>query len=427
MNGDVEKGKETTKFSIDLLEKQNSVAYSDHQEMNNITNSNDSSTNNNSTFRTNTSSNNNKHRMKECNKHENHDLYNLIRSCMTCGKEYIRCDMCRLAKNSNLPDNMCMRCGPSLNRMRPILEVKEKEINELEKRVGRLERELNGYDDMKKRCQSLKQQNNDYKVELEQIKNEMDDIKQQTHRIKANSQKLNDDLKPRQALGNDLGYLLVPGITNFSDCIITCGSQSYYLHKCILIARSEPLRQILVNAERKNSSPQKSPAETPTKREQSPQLPSIFLTQNNDSHSASKYRSTSTTSTTTASAAAAAAAVPSTIAPIHIELNDVNSDIMPLIVRYLYTGEIDGSNITEQNVAHIMKAADKFQLIGLRALCLNYMEDRINTTTVVPILIEAFEQRHDKLKNRCIKFLKGIHLLLKRKKENLKKLKKIIR
>jgi len=71
-------------------------------------------------------------------------------------------------------------------------------------------------------------------------------------------------------------------------------------------------------------------------------------------------------------------------------------------MNYLYTGEAE---ITDRNVMNVMKCADKFDLPGLRAGCLLFMESRINRGTVIPILIEAYELNNERLKNKCMKYL----------------------
>ena len=71
-------------------------------------------------------------------------------------------------------------------------------------------------------------------------------------------------------------------------------------------------------------------------------------------------------------------------------------------MNYLYTGEAE---ITDRNVQNVMKCADKFDLPGLRAGCLIFMEGRINRGTVIPILIEAYELSNERLKNKCMKYI----------------------
>ena len=75
---------------------------------------------------------------------------------------------------------------------------------------------------------------------------------------------------------------------------------------------------------------------------------------------------------------------------------------MPFLMNYLYTGEAE---ITDRNVMNVMKCADKFDLPGLRAGCLLFMEGRINRGTVIPILIEAYELNNERLKNKCMKYI----------------------
>ena len=154
--------------------------------------------------------------------------------------------------------------------------------------------------------------------------------------------------------------MLADGI--HSDCILSCGVEKFPAHKCVLSARSEVFKQLLAGIP------------STSRLDLDPKLQKPGTVKPGQQSSSSGL----------------------------IEFDDVDPQIMPFLMNYLYTGEAE---ITDRNVQNVMKCADKFDLPGLRAGCLLFMENRINRGTVIPILIEAYELSNERLKNKCMKYI----------------------
>jgi speckle-type POZ protein len=153
-------------------------------------------------------------------------------------------------------------------------------------------------------------------------------LRKQNDKFSTNLEQLNEELKPKQELVRDLKSLLTT--QDHTDCQLTIGGQKYFAHKCIMSARSEVLRKLLA--------PQNNTNLSDPKNKQKPGPPG----QNNT-----------------------------------VEMNDIDPEIMPCLLNYLYTGETE-NGINDRNVPSVMKVADKFDLVGLRNACLGFMENRIN-------------------------------------------------
>ena len=78
------------------------------------------------------------------------------------------------------------------------------------------------------------------------------------------------------------------------------------------------------------------------------------------------------TSSSSSSAAAAAAA------DEQIVLNDVSADDFHKVFQFIYTGETE---INEENVENILRAAELIKLTELTQFCVDYLTDRVSTKT----------------------------------------------
>ena len=76
---------------------------------------------------------------------------------------------------------------------------------------------------------------------------------------------------------------------------------------------------------------------------------------------------------------------------------DISYDTLQAFVEYLYT---DHADINGDTVVGLYMAADKYQLLRLRALCENYMLQNISITNVCPMF-----QTADQLKSQQCIFL----------------------
>lgn len=221
-------------------------------------------------------------------------------------------------------------------------------------KLRKVDADVRNAEEMKRQSMYIKKQNEEIREQLRSSKTELLTARKSNEMSMKTYEQLIDELKPKQELTDDLKNMYTTQI--FSDCTITCGNQKFPAHKCILAARSEPLRKLL----------------TPTNDPKNKQNQKGAPVQNIN----------------------------------NIELNDIDVEVMPFLMNYLYTGEI-GNGINDKNVQSVMKAADKFNLTGLRGACLSFMENRINRTTVIPILIEAYELNHERLKSKCMKFIQA--------------------
>lgn len=258
-----------------------------------------------------------------------------------------------------------MKCAPALKTVRNVLDKKDQEIYELQNRLKKYDSDLRSSEELKRQINFLKKQNEEYRDQLRSTKEELNMLKKNNDKVITNYESLSEEVKPKNELTRDLKSLLVT--QDYSDCTINCNGQKYPTHKCILAIRSEPLRQLL-----KRAIPEPKPKAKGTGAGTAP------TTANNSTNNNSNAQ---------------------------IDLNDIDVDVMPFIVNYLYTGDTD--NINDKNVQGVMKAADRLDLNGLRGACLVFMENRINKLTCIPILIEAYELNHERLKNKCLKFIQS--------------------
>ena len=181
-----------------------------------------------------------------------------------------------------------------------------------------------------------------YKDEYFQLKKINEDITKKYERIVS-------ETKPKDKFIQDLKSLLTSQLYN--DLTINVGNEVYSAHKCILASRSEKFKKLL--------EPVIDPADKKHQRK---------LEVNN------------------------------------LQFTDVSENVMPIFMNYLYTGSAD-RKITHDNVGEILKIAEKFELDELKELAMSYMENQIDRSTVIPILVQASHHGNEKLKNKCINFL----------------------
>ncbi len=255
-----------------------------------------------------------------------------------------------------------LKCSPALKTLRPFLDRKENEILDLTHRIKRLESESVKHDEIKRQMFFVRKQNDELRDELQLAQNELSQLKQKNERVVHNLEHLSEEVQPKKELTHDLKQLL--NKQEFTDCVIACNNERYSAHKCILAIRSEVLRKMIENL-----------------AVQQQQIPPANTSRNNNFNQQQQI-------------------------PLTLELHDINPDLMLFVLNFIYTADTE-NNITDQNVKEIMKIADKLELTDLRKACLAFMENRINKATVIPILIEAYELNHEKLKKKCMSYLQS--------------------
>lgn len=68
--------------------------------------------------------------------------------------------------------------------------------------------------------------------------------------------------------------------------------------------------------------------------------------------------------------------------PKEVVLEDVNPSVLNMIVKYLYSAEID---LTDDNVQDIMAVANRFQIPSVFTVCVNYLQKKISLSNCMAI------------------------------------------
>lgn len=244
------------------------------------------------------------------------------------------------------------------------MEKKDLEIYELQSRIKKLEQDLKQADEAKKQLSVLKKTHEECRHQIKSGREELNAIKKSNQKLLDHHDQMNEELKPKHELTRDLKSLLTT--QDYHDCVLTSSNgQKYQAHKCILAVRSQTLRDLI--------------------HKQATQSPPIDPRNKSKSSSSSNMNKQQVNEL------------------VNIELNDLDQEMMPFLLNYIYTANTDGIN--DENVQDVMKLADKYELPTLRAACLLFMENRLNRSTVIPILIEAYELSNDRLKNKCMHYI----------------------
>jgi len=75
------------------------------------------------------------------------------------------------------------------------------------------------------------------------------------------------------------------------------------------------------------------------------------------------------------SSSSAAAAAAATAVSEQIVLNDVSADGFDKVLQFMYTGETE---LSDENIEQILRAADLMKLTELTAFCVDYLTDRLS-------------------------------------------------
>ena len=302
-----------------------------------------------------------------------------MRICETCERHYYACELCRTAKEIDAPITICMKCAPSLRIIKPVLERKDLEIRDLLFKLRRYEAEASSNEELRRQLTSVKKQNEDFRVKLRRNTDEMSTMKVTTEKAKDDFNNLTTELRPKNQLVRDMKALHLS--QDHSDCTITCRGVKFPAHKCILCARSEPLKRML--------NPHLYPAEQTSPRP--------------DAKGAAKGGA-KTQAPKQTQAKAPSKDGKNKEAVTNVELNDVAVEFMPYLMNYIYTGETE-HGIDDKTVHEMLRIAKKLGLNGLGDACLQYLGTRINKNSVVPTLITAYEYKNDPLKRKCLDYI----------------------
>jgi len=84
-----------------------------------------------------------------------------------------------------------------------------------------------------------------------------------------------------------------------------------------------------------------------------------------------------------------------------IVLNDVSADVFDKVLQFMYTGKTE---LSDENVEHILNAADLMQLTELTQLCVDYLTSRVSTDTYLRYSRIAEQMSLDTLDLACRRF-----------------------
>lgn len=278
-----------------------------------------------------------------------------------------------------------IKCAPSYKTLKIILDKKDAEIFDLQHKLNRIDSDIRTNEDLKKQIVKLRSQNDELKAQIANLKEKNDHLSKTSEKIQKKCEKMTDDFKTKYEFIRDMKNLLKS--QNYADCFLNINDMRYPAHRNIISARSPVLKNLVDSVSTMPPTPLPLPVppvqnKIDKSRVRKSNKPDETSYQANLNFNPNSVYSPSS----------------------HIiELKEVDPNIMPFIINYIYSGEAE--NINEKNVQSIMKAADVLELNGLRTSCLVFMESQLNRLTCIPILIEAFELNHERLKKKCLSFI----------------------
>ena len=86
-----------------------------------------------------------------------------------------------------------------------------------------------------------------------------------------------------------------------------------------------------------------------------------------------------------------------------IKISDIDSTTMNEILRYIYTKEV---NDIDDCAPKLIYGADKYELNGLKELCVIAMIDNLSVENAVDYFLLADQYDAEELLDRCIEFIK---------------------
>jgi speckle-type POZ protein len=92
----------------------------------------------------------------------------------------------------------------------------------------------------------------------------------------------------------------------------------------------------------------------------------------------------------------------------HIEVDDMEPTIFEMLLHFVYTDSLPPCNKGDYDVAlmqHLLVAADRYGLDGLKVMCEEKLYNSIDVKTVTSTLALADQHYCERLKDACVKFL----------------------
>lgn len=86
-----------------------------------------------------------------------------------------------------------------------------------------------------------------------------------------------------------------------------------------------------------------------------------------------------------------------------MKLNDIDSDTIKSLLRYIYTGILDKN---QSMSSKLLYAAEKFQLNKMKTICISCLSENLNVQNVLETLILADHYNEKILEENCIGFIK---------------------
>lgn len=276
-----------------------------------------------------------------------------------------------------------IKCAPSYKTLKIILDKKDAEIFDLHNKLNRIDSDIRTNEDLKKQIANLRRQNEELKTQNSNLKERNEYLSKNNEKIQTKCDKMTDDFKTKYEFIRDMKNLLRSQA--YSDCFLNVNEIKYPVHRCIISARSKVLRN-LVDSVTVSPTPLPPPLPPVQNKNDKTRFKKEKL---NKTEEFLNYNSKSNPENSPRSQV--------------IEIKEVDPIIMPFIINFMYSGETE--SISDKNVQSIMKAADVLELNSLRTSCLVFMEGQLNRLTCIPILIEAFELNHERLKKKCLNFI----------------------
>ena len=85
-----------------------------------------------------------------------------------------------------------------------------------------------------------------------------------------------------------------------------------------------------------------------------------------------------------------------------VNIEDIDSDVFELFLRYLYTGQVDQ---LDEKLTDIFPVADKYDVQPLREICIQHMAKNISVDNAVDVLLLAERHSVESIKSKTLQFI----------------------
>ena len=85
-----------------------------------------------------------------------------------------------------------------------------------------------------------------------------------------------------------------------------------------------------------------------------------------------------------------------------VRIEDITYEVFEEMMKYIYTNNSEKLTVMATD---LLAAADKCQIMNLRQICVECLEDTLSNSTVIQIIVLAYLHSLDSLKEMCLKFI----------------------